>query len=168
MKAKHYTKETILNIGLYERNFPIFVPGDTIEVITKVKEIVSATKDKASKNQKRNQSFTGTVLAIKGTGISKTFSIRSISEGIAIERTFPYYASSVLEIKILSKGAVRRAKLYYLRDRYGKKSEVKKKKITTLIPANNAAKASLESNMTAPATMQQATSHNGVNVNSSL
>lgn len=137
MKAKQYTKETILNLGLYERNFPTFVPGDTIEVITKVKEVATQSKDKVAKNQKRNQSFTGTVLAIKGTGITKTFSVRAISEGISIERTFPYYASIVLEIKIITKGSVRRAKLYYLRSRYGKQSEVKKKKINTVLPVNS-------------------------------
>ena len=129
MIAQGFTKETILKIGLYDRKFPDFSVGDTVEVITMVKEGSLATnKDKKSKNQKINQSFTGTVLAIKNSGIAKTFSVRSICEGISIEKTFPYYSSWIIDIKVVSRGAVRRAKLYYLRNRYGKNSEVKKKK----------------------------------------
>lgn len=129
MRAQGFTKETILKIGLYDRKFPDFSAGDTIEVVTLVKESVSAVgKDKQNKNQKRNQSFVGTVLAIKNSGISKTFSVRSICEGVSIEKTFPYYSLSIVDVKIISRGSVRRAKLYYLRTRYGKSSEVKKKK----------------------------------------
>lgn len=129
MIAQGFTKETILKIGLYDRKFSDFSVGDTVEVITMVQESsIANNKDKKSKNQKRNQSFTGTVLSIQNSGIAKTFSVRSICEGISIEKTFPYYSSLIIDIKVIRRGAVRRAKLYYLRNRYGKNSEVKKKK----------------------------------------
>jgi large subunit ribosomal protein L19 len=126
MKAMHYTKETILNLGVTERNFPKFKPGDTIIVTTKVPE--STTKSKESTKAVRNQAFEGIVLAIKHSGIAMTFTVRKIMDGISIERIFPYYSPNVISIELKEQGDVRRAKLYYLRDRYGKKSEVKRKK----------------------------------------
>jgi large subunit ribosomal protein L19 len=127
MKAMHYTKETILNLGVVERNFPVFQAGDTIIVTTKVPE-VTTTKPKDTQKATRNQSFEGVVLAIKNSGIAMTFTVRRIIEGISIERIFPYYSPNVLSIEVKQEGSVRRAKLYYLRDRYGRSSEVKRKK----------------------------------------
>lgn len=126
MKSIHHTKETILNLGVTDRHFPQFQAGDTIIVTTKVPEVLSKTKD----NQKatRNQAFEGVVLAIKNSGIAMTFTVRKIVDGIAIERVFPYYSPNVLSIELKQEGSVRRAKLYYLRERYGKSSEVKRKK----------------------------------------
>lgn len=130
MKAINYTKETILNFGVYERNFPNFQVGDLVVVTTKVKEIANLDKkDKDAEKTHRNQSFEGTVLAIKHGGITKTFTVRKIMDGISIERIFAYYSPQVLDIKLKEEGAVRRAKLYYLRDRFGKNSEVRKKKV---------------------------------------
>ncbi len=123
----HYTKETILNLGVVERNFPVFQAGDTIIVTTKVPE-VTTTKPKDTQKATRNQSFEGVVLAIKNSGIAMTFTVRRIIEGISIERIFPYYSPNVLSIEVKQEGSVRRAKLYYLRDRYGRSSEVKRKK----------------------------------------
>ena len=126
MKAMHYTKETILTLGVTERNFPVFQAGDTIIVTTKVPELITKTKD--SQKATRNQTFEGIVLAIKNSGIAMTFTVRRIVEGISIERIFPYYSPNVLSIELKQEGDVRRAKLYYLRDRYGRSSEVKRKK----------------------------------------
>jgi len=122
----HYTKETILTLGVTERNFPVFQAGDTIIVTTKVPELITKTKD--SQKATRNQTFEGIVLAIKNSGIAMTFTVRRIIEGISIERIFPYYSPNVLSIELKQEGDVRRAKLYYLRDRYGRSSEVKRKK----------------------------------------
>ncbi len=125
MKAMHYTKETILSLGVTDRNFPIFQAGDTIIVTTKVPELISKTKD--SQKATRNQTFEGVVLAIKNSGIAMTFTVRRIIEGISIERIFPYYSPNVLSIEVKQEGSVRRAKLYYLRDRYGRSADVKRK-----------------------------------------
>lgn len=118
MKANKLTKETILQLGVYERNFPDFKSGDTIIVTSKITEGAKF----------RLQDFEGTVISLKGSGISKTFCIRRIIDGVAIERILPYYSPSLVSITVKNKGAVRRAKLYYLKDRYGKSSEVKLKK----------------------------------------
>jgi large subunit ribosomal protein L19 len=129
MKAMHYTKETILKLGVTDRNFPTFQAGDTIIVTTKVPEVLSS-KPKDTQKATRNQTFEGVVLAIKNSGIAMTFTVRRIVEGISIERIFPYYSPNVLSIQVKQEGSVRRAKLYYLRDRYGRSSEVKRKNKT--------------------------------------
>ena len=127
MKAVKYTKETILTLGVMNRNFPSFQAGDTIIVTTKVPD-VKTVKAKETVKATRNQTFEGVVLAIKNSGIAMTFTVRRIMDGISIERIYPYYSPNVLSIDLKEEGSVRRAKLYYLRDRYGKKSEVKRKK----------------------------------------
>jgi large subunit ribosomal protein L19 len=119
MKAEKITKETINFIDLPNRDFPSFNPGDTINVGLKIKE---GTKI-------RTQLFEGIVIGIKGAGISKTFRIRKISSAsVAVERIFQYYSPLITKINVVKRGIVRRAKLYYLRDRKGKKAEVKTKK----------------------------------------
>jgi large subunit ribosomal protein L19 len=115
MKAAHYTKETILNMGTSERNFPDFKAGDTICVTVKVKEGA----------KERLQDFQGTVIKIKGSGIGKTFCVRKITDGVSVEKIFPYFSPSISEVTLLKKGVVRRAKLYYLRTKKGKDAEVK-------------------------------------------
>jgi large subunit ribosomal protein L19 len=120
MKANTLTKETILNLGVFERHFPNFKAGDTIVVTTNIKE----------GEKVRQQQFEGTVISMKGTGITKTFCLRKIIDGIAIERIFPYYSKNIVSVGLKTQGDVRRAKLYYLRGRYGKKGEVKLKKKT--------------------------------------
>lgn len=118
MKANKLNKETILNLGVYERHFPDFRSGDTIIVTTTIKE----------GEKLRQQQFEGVVISLKGIGITKTFCLRKIVDGIAIERIFPFYSPSIVSITLKNYGDVRRAKLYYLRGRYGKKSEVKIKR----------------------------------------
>ncbi len=121
MKAKQYTKETISNIGIQDRNFPLFRVGDAIAVSQRIKE----------GNKERLQVFQGDVIAMHKKGASTTFTVRKIgAHGIAVERIFPYYSPLVDSIKLISRGAVRRAKLYYIRDRVGKAARIKEKVVT--------------------------------------
>ena len=100
-------------------NLPQFRSGDTISIGVKVVE-----GDKS-----RVQQFEGTVIAISsGKGTSKTFTVRKISNGIGVERIFPFHSPNIDSIKVLKRGKVRRAKLYYLRDRVGKSAKIKERK----------------------------------------
>lgn len=92
-----------------------FSIGDTVRVGVRIRE---------GKNE-RIQMFEGTVIAIKGSGVSKTFTVRRLSYGVGVERVFPLHSPNVDSIKVIRKGKVRRAKLYYLRDRVGKAAKVK-------------------------------------------
>ena len=121
MKAKKYTKETVLSVGITERNFPAFGIGDAIIVGQRIKE----------GDKQRIQYFEGDVIAMKNNGISSTFTVRKIgANSIAVERIFPYYSELIESIKFLRKGKVRRAKLYYIRERIGKAARVKEKVLT--------------------------------------
>ena len=100
-------------------DIPDFKSGDTIEVGVKVVE----------GNRSRVQLFEGVVIAISsGGGINKTFTIRKISNGVGVERIFPIHSPNIDNIKILKRGKVRRAKLYYLRSRTGKAARIKEKR----------------------------------------
>ena len=96
-------------------DIPAFNVGDTVKVHVKIKE----------GNRERIQVFEGTVIARKGSGISETFTVRRVSYGVGVERVFPLHSPNVKGIKIVRKGRVRRAKLYFLRDRVGKAAKVK-------------------------------------------
>jgi len=97
-------------------NLPNFRAGDTLSLGVKVVE----------GNTSRIQQFEGTVIAISsGSGTSKTFTVRKISNGVGVERIFPYHSPNLDSIKVLKRGKVRRAKLYYLRDRIGKAAKIK-------------------------------------------
>ncbi len=99
--------------------FPDFRPGDNVDVSYK---IVEGAKE-------RIQSFKGNVLQINGTGSTKTFTVRKMSSGVGVERIFPFSSPSLVGIKILKKGKVRRAKLFYLRKLVGKKAKIKERKM---------------------------------------
>ena len=115
MKAAFYTKETIRSIGMKDRGFPAFGIGDAVIVSQSIKEA----------GKERLQAFQGNVIAMHKKGISTTFIVRKIAEGgAAVERIFPLYSPLVKAIKVLSKGDVRRAKLYYLRNKVGKGAQV--------------------------------------------
>lgn len=101
--------------GSNVNNHPSFGPGDTVKVSVQVKE-----GDKT-----RIQAYEGTVIAKHGSGVHSTFTVRTISHGVGVERIFPLNCPNVKEIKVSSKGKVRRSKLYYLRDRQGKAAKVK-------------------------------------------
>ena len=91
--------------------------GDFVKVHLKVKE----------GNRERIQVFEGTVIAIKGTGIKETFTVRRISYGVGVERILPVHSPKIDHIEVVRKGKVRRAKLYFLRERVGKAAKVKEK-----------------------------------------
>lgn len=103
---------------LKSSDFPEFRPGDNIVVSYK---IIEGSKE-------RIQSFRGDVIQIKGKGRNKTFTVRKISNGVGVERIFPFSAPIIEEIKLLKRGKVRRAKLYYLRELVGKKARIKEKR----------------------------------------
>ena len=94
---------------------PVVRIGDTIRVHNRIKE----------GNRERIQMFEGTVIAKHGGGISETFTVRRVSYGVGVEKTFPIHSPNVVKVDIIRVGKVRRAKLYYLRDRVGKASKVK-------------------------------------------
>ena len=96
-----------------------FNVGDTVDVHVLIKE----------GEKERVQVFNGTVIARHGGGISQTFTVRRIVQGEGVERTFPIHSPKVLKVEVRRKGAVRRAKLHYLRERVGKGGRVKEKKI---------------------------------------
>jgi large subunit ribosomal protein L19 len=99
-------------------DLPDFSPGDTVRVYVRVIE----------GGRERTQTFEGVVIARKGGGIRETFTVRKISYGVGVERIFPLHAPIIQSIEIVRKGDVRRAKLYYLRDRLGKASRIKEKR----------------------------------------
>lgn len=97
---------------------PDFAPGDTVKVHVKVVE----------GNRERVQVFQGVVIARKGEGARETFTVRKLSFGVGVERIFPLHSPIIDKIELASRGDVRRAKLYYLRDRVGKAAKVKEKR----------------------------------------
>ncbi len=96
---------------------PEFGPGDTVRVHTRVIE----------GGKERIQIFEGTVIGRKGGGVRESFTVRKISHGIGVERTFMLHSPRIAKIEVVRKGAVRRAKLYYLRQRVGKATKVKER-----------------------------------------
>jgi large subunit ribosomal protein L19 len=97
---------------------PEFGPGDTVKVHVRVVE----------GNRQRVQVFEGVVIAIRGSGVRRSFTVRKISFGVGVERTFPIHSPIIDRIERVSRGDVRRAKLYYLRNRIGKAARVKEKR----------------------------------------
>ena len=89
---------------------PDLRPGDTVEVLVRVIE----------GDKERQQKFRGEVISVRGSGIRKSFTVRKISEGVGVERTFPLHGPSVAEVKVVKHSKVRRAKLFYLRRKTGK------------------------------------------------
>ena len=109
--------EIIKNIeaAQLKASVPEFSVGDTVKVYNKIKE----------GNRERIQLFEGTVIGKHGGGISETFTVRRVSYGVGVEKTFPIHSPNVEKVEIVRVGKIRRAKLYYLRGRVGKASKVK-------------------------------------------
>ncbi|MEI6364609.1 MAG: 50S ribosomal protein L19 [Actinomycetes bacterium] len=105
-------------------DIPAFRPGDTVKVHVRV---IEGTRS-------RIQIFQGVVIRRQGGGLQETFTVRKISFGVGVERTFPVHTPVVEKIEVVTRGDVRRAKLYYLRDLRGKKAKIKEKRDT---PANS-------------------------------
>jgi len=100
------------------QDLPKFNPGDTIKVYFKIKE---------GEDKTRIQVFEGVVIRRRGSGTNATFTVRKISFGVGVERTFPYHSPLIEKIEIVRRGKVRRARLYYLRERYGKAARIKER-----------------------------------------
>jgi len=118
MDAIKYIQEQVSK----EQNYPAFRPGDNVVINYK---IVEGAKE-------RIQAFRGDVIQISGTGSTKTFTVRKMSNGVGVERIFPFASPAIVDLKVLKRGKVRRAKLYYLRDLVGKKARIKERKRSTV------------------------------------
>ncbi len=106
-----------LNQQYLKAELPEMNVGDTVRVIVRVKE----------GNRERNQAFDGTIIARKHGGISESITVRRISYNVGCEKVFPVHSPTIVSVETIRKGKVRRAKLYYLRDRVGKKAKVKER-----------------------------------------
>ncbi len=98
---------------------PDFAPGDTLKVHVRVVE----------GNRQRVQVFQGVVIRRQGSGLRETFTVRKMSFGVGVERTFPVHSPVLAKIEVVTRGDVRRAKLYYLRERTGKAAKIKEKRV---------------------------------------
>ena len=107
--------KSFIEKNMPEKEAPSVTVGDTVRVHLKVKE----------GNRERIQVFEGTVIAKKHGGIEESFTVRRISYGVGVEKVFPLHAPTIEKVETVRKGKVRRAKLYYLRDRVGKAAKVK-------------------------------------------
>jgi large subunit ribosomal protein L19 len=116
MSGKHPLVQSIEQAQL-KQNIPSFAPGDTVIVQVKVKE----------GERERLQAYEGVVIAKKNRGLNSAFTVRKISNGVGVERVFQTHSPVVASIEVKRRGAVRRAKLYYLRDRTGKSARIKEK-----------------------------------------
>ena len=99
-------------------DIPDFGPGDTLKVHVRV---IEGTKE-------RVQVFQGAVIRRQGSGLRETFTVRKVSYGVGVERTFPLHSPTIAKIELVTRGDVRRAMLYYLRDRVGKSAKIKEKR----------------------------------------
>ena len=117
MNALAYVHEQLTE----KKEFPDFKPGDNITVNYKIIE----------GNKERIQSFKGDVIKRQGTGATATFTVRKISDGIGVERLFPFFSPNIESIIVNKTGRVRRSKLYYQRVRSGKSARIKEKRLAT-------------------------------------
>ena len=116
MSGKHPLVQAVEAAQL-KQDIPSFAPGDTVVVQVKVKE----------GDRERLQAYEGVVIAIKNRGVNSAFTVRKISNGVGVERVFQTHSPVVASIEVKRRGDVRRAKLYYLRDRSGKSARIKEK-----------------------------------------
>lgn len=106
------------------KTVPAFRAGDTLRVNVRVKE----------GDKERLQAFEGVCIARRGAGVSETFTVRKISNGVGVERIFPVHSPMLAEITVVRRGRVRRAKLFYLRGVTGKSARIKEKKVRVAVP----------------------------------
>ena len=105
-------------------DLPPFRSGDTLKVNVRVKE----------GDKERIQAFEGVCIARRGSGVSESFTVRKISNGVGVERIFPVHSPMIADITVIRRGRVRRAKLYYLRQLTGKATRIKEKKVRVVVP----------------------------------
>ena len=108
----------IVDQGSLRTDIPDFGPGDLLKVHVRVVE----------GSRERVQVFQGNVIARQGSGLQETFTVRKVSFQVGVERTFPVHSPIIAKIEVMSRGDVRRAKLYYVRDRIGKAAKIKEKR----------------------------------------
>jgi large subunit ribosomal protein L19 len=113
------------------KTIPPFRAGDTLRVNVRVKE----------GEKERLQAFEGVCIARRGAGVSETFTVRKISNGVGVERIFPVHSPMLSEITVVRRGRVRRAKLFYLRNVTGKSARIKEKKVRVVVPVTGSAAA---------------------------
>jgi large subunit ribosomal protein L19 len=113
------------------KDIPAFRAGDTLRVNVRVKE----------GDKERIQAFEGLCIARRGSGVSESFTVRKISNGVGVERIFPVHSPMIAELEVLRRGRVRRAKLYYLRNLTGKATRIKEKKVKIAVPVTGGAEA---------------------------
>ena len=113
---------------LETKNFPVFKAGDTITVTYRIKE----------ENKERLQKFRGVCIQRKGRGVTQTFTVRKISNGVGVERIFPLTSPFIENIELNKSGKVRRARIFYLRKLTGKKARIKEKKMALIVEDNKA------------------------------
>ena len=111
------TTDLIDNQSLRD-DLPAFAPGDEVKVHVRVVE----------GGKERVQVFQGNVIARQGGGVHETYTVRKLSYGVGVERTFPLHTPTVARLEVVKRGDVRRAKLYYLRDRVGKRAKIREKR----------------------------------------
>ena len=107
-----------LEAGMVRKDLPKIAPGDTVKVHVKVKE----------GEKERIQVYQGVVISIRGGGMRTSFTVRKISVGVGVERIFPLHSPSIDHLEVLRSGKVRRAKLYFLRDKLGKAGRLKERR----------------------------------------
>ena len=107
-----------------KKKVPDFRPGDTLKVNVKVVDVTYDEKAKQNKTRERLQAYEGVCIGRSGVGLDENFTVRKLSYGEGVERVFPIYSPLVDSIEVVRKGRVRRAKLYYLRGRTGKKARI--------------------------------------------
>jgi len=110
-------------------DLPAFRSGDTLRVNVRVKE----------GDKERIQAFEGVCIARRGSGVSESFTVRKISNGVGVERIFPVHSPMIADIAVVRRGRVRRAKLYYLRQLTGKATRIKEKKVRVVVPTTGTA-----------------------------
>lgn len=113
MDLLKYVQDTLMDTS----RIPEFSSGDTVVVSYKIIE----------GNKERIQDYRGDVINVRGEGKNKTFTVRKVSSGVGVERIFPFSSPNIAEIKVVKKGRVRRAKLFYLRKLSGKKARIKER-----------------------------------------
>ncbi|HEY5546294.1 MAG TPA: 50S ribosomal protein L19 [Gemmatimonadaceae bacterium] len=111
------------------KDVPPFRAGDTLRVSVRVRE----------GDKERLQAFEGVCIARRGSGVSASFTVRKISNGVGVERIFPVHSPMIAEIVVLRRGRVRRAKLFYLRSLAGKATRIREKKVRVAVPETNTA-----------------------------
>ena len=111
-----------------KKDIPDFRAGDTVRVHVKITELKEDPKTKKLVEKTRIQPFEGLVLERRGSGLSETFTVRRVTQGIGVERTFPLHSPFIEKIEVVKRGKVRKAKIFWIREKKGKKARIKELK----------------------------------------